>query len=209
MIKAVVLLTALVVRAFAADASLDALLKSLESRYNRAQTLQVQFVETFTGVGQPRRSEAGTLYLKKPGRMRWDYTSPQGKLFLSDGKQVYLYVPSTRRVEKMKLRESEDMRAPLAFLLGKLNFQKEFRNIQEHLQGTDRLITADPKSADLPYSKVEFLVSPEMQIRQLKVTGQDQSILEFVFSHERVNPSFDSKLFNFRMPPGAELVEPS
>lgn len=199
----------LVVGAFAADASLDDLLKSLETRYNRVQTLQVQFVETFTGAGQPRRREAGTLYLKKPGRMRWDYTSPPGKLFLSDGKQVYLYVPSTKRVEKMKLRESEDMRAPLAFLLGKLNFQKEFRNIQERAQGTDRLVTAGPKSADLPYSKVEFLVSPEMQIRQLTVTGQDQSILEFVFTDERVNPSFDSKLFHFRMPPGAELVEPS
>ena len=74
----------------------------------------------------PQRTEAGELSLRKPGRMRWQYDSPKGKLFVSDGKQVYLYTPATNRVEKMKVRESDDMRTPLAFLLGKFDFWRDF-----------------------------------------------------------------------------------
>lgn len=193
--------------ALAADAGLDSRLKALENRYNHAQTLQVHFTEGYTGPGQPQRSESGMLSLRKPGRMRWDYTAPPGKLFISDGKNVYLYLPSANRVEKMKLKESEDMRVPLAFLLGKLNFQKEFQNITETPEGSGRLISAEPKSPDLPYSRVEFSVTPDLQIRRLKVIGQDKSVLDFLFEQERLNPSLDSKLFEFHVPRGAQLVE--
>ena len=76
------------------------------------------------GSGRPRRNETGELSLQKPGKMRWEYTQPAGKLFLSDGKLIYYYNPVSKRAEKMKVRESEDMRAPLAFLLGKLDFKR-------------------------------------------------------------------------------------
>ena len=190
-----------------ADPALDARLKALENRYNHAQTLQVHFTEGYSGPGQPQRTESGMLSLRKPGRMRWDYTAPAGKLFISDGKNVYLYLPSANRVEKMKLKESEDMRVPLAFLLGKLNFQKEFHNINARAEGAHVLITAEPKSPDLPYSRVEFSVAPDLQIRRLKVIGQDNSVLDFLFEQERLNPALESKMFEFRVPRGAQLVE--
>ncbi len=76
------------------------LLKGVEQRYNRAKTLQVHFVESYSVQGRARKSESGELTLRKPGRMRWDYTSPSGKLFVSDGKDVYLYTPEAHRVEK-------------------------------------------------------------------------------------------------------------
>ena len=147
------------------------------------------------------------LYLRKPGRMRWDYTSPAGKLFLSDGKLLYLYIPSSKRVEKMKLKESEDYRAPLAFLLGKLDFSKDFQNIQAQMQGPDTLVTADPKSGNLPYSKVAFLVSPKIEIRKLHIEGQDKSVLDFEFEQETMNPRLDNRMFQFKAPAGAEVVE--
>ena len=201
----------LAVSAFAGDAHLDGLLKGVETRYNRAKTLQVLFREDYTpsgpGGGPARRSESGRLVLQKPGRMRWDYSQPQGKLFISDGKIMWLYTPSENRAEKMKLRESEDMRAPLAFLLGKLNFEKEFRNLQARPEGTATRITAEPKTGDLPYSAVEFVVTVENRIREVKVTGFDNSILDFTFDEERLNPPIDGKLFQFQAPPGAEVVE--
>jgi len=201
----------LAVSAFAGDAHLDGLLKGVETRYNRAKTLQVLFREEYTpsgpGGGPARRSESGRLVLEKPGRMRWDYSQPQGKLFISDGKIMWLYTPSENRAEKMKLRESEDMRAPLAFLLGKLNFEKEFRNLQARPEGTATRITAEPKTGDLPYSAVEFVVTVENRIREVKVTGFDNSILDFTFDEERLNPPIDGKLFQFQAPPGAEVVE--
>jgi outer membrane lipoprotein carrier protein len=193
----------------AGDSATQQLLRKIEVRYNKAQTLEVQFSETYTGMGRGPRTESGTLYLRKPGRMRWEYTQPAGKLFVSDGKEVYLYLASETppRVEKMKLKDTEDMRAPLAFLLGKLNFDKEFRNIQTRAEGDGAVVTAEPKSDGPPYSKVEFLVSATFEIRKLHIVGQDQSILDFAFADEKVNPPLGNALFQFKPPAGAEVVE--
>jgi outer membrane lipoprotein carrier protein len=202
------MLCLLPVSLFAATPDLGPLLKAVETRYNHAQTLQVYFHEAYTGPGQPKRTESGTLLLRKPGRMRWDYNSPQGKLFVSDGKFLWLYTPSNHQVEKMKIKESDDMRAPLAFLLGKLHFDKEFRNVEgKPATGGGTLIIAEPKTDSLPYTRVEFVVGTDTQIRRVQVTGYDQSILEFDFDQEKLNPPLEAKLFQFRMPPGAELVE--
>jgi outer membrane lipoprotein carrier protein len=197
----------LAVSAFAGDSRLDALLKGVEARYNHAKTLQVTFQEDYTAPGRPRRSDAGLLMLRKPGKMRWDYTQPKGKLFVSDGKYLWLYTPDENRVEKMKLKESDDMRAPLAFLLGKLDFSKEFRNIQAKPEGSGTRITAEPKTDNLPYSAVEFVVTSENIIREVKVTGFDHSVLDFTFGNEHMNPVLESRTFEFQMPKGAQLVE--
>jgi outer membrane lipoprotein carrier protein len=190
----------------AADVDTKVLLKGIEQRYNRAKTLQVQFVESYSIQGQPRKSESGELTLRKPGRMRWDYTAPPGKLFLSDGKDLYLYTPEANRVEKMKLKESEDMRAPLAFLLGKLDFGKEFRDFDVKRQGANFLLAAKAKTDKLPYEKVEMLVTPDYQIQRLMVSGQDQSILSFRFDQEKLNLPVNDAQFKFQMPAGATLI---
>jgi outer membrane lipoprotein carrier protein len=197
----------LAVSAFAGDAALDTLLKGVETRYNQAKTLQVLFHEDYTPPGRAKRTESGTLVLRKPGKMRWDYDQPKGKLFVSDGKYLWLYTPLENRAEKMKLKESDDMRAPLAFLLGKLDFRKEFRNLQGRSEGPDMRITAEPKTDNLPYSAVEFLVAPDQRIKVVKVTGFDHSVLEFRLNEEKVDPPLDAKLFQFQAPKGARLVE--
>ncbi len=190
----------------AADIDLKALLKGVEQRYNRTKTLKVQFTESYSVQGRPRKSESGDLTLRKPGRMRWNYTQPAGKLFLSDGKDVYLYTPDANRVEKTKLKASEDMRAPLAFLLGKLDFSKEFRDFDVTPSGANFLIAARAKNDSLPYEKIEMLVTPDYQIQRLVVNGQDQSILTFRFEGEKLNLAVDDALFKFQMPAGATLV---
>jgi outer membrane lipoprotein carrier protein len=193
--------------AFTSAPDVSRILKGVEERYNRARTLQAAFVETYTFQGRARKPESGTLSLRKPGRMRWDYAEPPGKLFLSDGKNVYLYVPRLNRVERMKLKESDDMRAPLAFLLGKLNFKREFSRFAARPEGSDVWITAFPKSDRLPYKQVDFLIAPDYSIRRLVITGQDNSGLVFHLSNEKVNPQLADSIFRFQMPPNAELVE--
>ncbi len=197
---------ALCVCAFGAGPSLDTLLKNVEARYNRAKTLEVLFTERYTPLGKATRTESGLLKLRKPGRMRWDYSQPKGKLFISDGKFLWLYSPAENRAERMKLQDSEDMRAPLAFLLGKLNFQKEFQNFQARREGDATHITAQPKTNTLPYSSVEFLVGPDATIREVKVTSYDKSTLDFTFQDEKVNPPLDARLFRFQAPPGTDVV---
>jgi outer membrane lipoprotein carrier protein len=105
------------------------------------------------------------------------------------------------------MKESDDMRVPLAFLLGKLDFSKEFRNIQAKPEGGSQRITAEPKSDNLPYTSVEFLVGAQAQIQQVKVTGFDNSVMEFRFDDEKVDPPLDTKLFTFQVPQGAKVVQ--
>ena len=197
----------LVTAAAAMAADTGALLAGIEKRYNTAQTLQVSFTETYTVQGRKRPAESGELYLRKPGRMRWDYATPAGKLFLSDGKFLYYYSPATNRAEKMKLKETEDMRAPLAFLIGRLNFKEDFKEFHASEEKGAILVTAIPRSEKSPFTEVTFLAAPDFSIRRLVVTGADRSILEFEFVNERRNVAVEERQFRFRTPAGAEFVD--
>jgi outer membrane lipoprotein carrier protein len=191
----------------AADVALNTLLQGVEQRYNRAKTLQVHFVESYTVQGRPRKTESGELTLRKPGRMRWDYSAPSGKLFVSDGKDVYLYTPEAHRVEKTKLKASDDMRAPLAFLLGKLDFAKDFRDLDVKPDGPNYVITAKAKNDKFPYEQVQMLVTPDYQIQRMTISLQDMSLLTFELDGEKLNPPVNDTVFKFQMPAGATLVD--
>jgi outer membrane lipoprotein carrier protein len=197
----------LAVSAFAADVQTANLLKTVEQRYNRADSLQVLFREDYTRMGHAPRTESGVLDLRKPGRMRWEYSDPKGKLAVCDGKTFWMYTPSENRVDKSPMKETGEAEAPIVFLLGKLHFEKEFQNLVGKPEGSDTLITAQPKSDNLPYSAVEFLVAQDGRIRNVKVTRLDNSIMVYNFDQEKLNPRFDDKLFHFQAPSGAEVVE--
>lgn len=193
--------------AAAPNASLDPLLHGVEQRYNHAQSLKLDFVETYSASRRPTQTERGVLYLRKPGKMRWNYEAPAGKVFLSDGKNVIQYSPGDNRMEKSKLKESDDMRAPLAFLLGKLNFWKEFREFSSRADNDLVWVTAMPNSDQASYRQVEFLISPDFQIRRVKITGQDRSLLEFAFTNEQLNAAVNPTMFTFTPPAGTEIVQ--
>jgi len=192
----------------AATIDVPRILKGVEDRYNQAQTLQLTFSESYRTRGR-QRVEKGELFLRKPGRMRWQYTAPAGKLFVSDGKFIYSYTPQDNRAEKMKLKEADDMRAPLAFLLGRLHFSDDFREFRVRPEDGGVFITAIPKSDKLPYTEVSFLAAPDFSIRRLEVKGQDNSVIEFSFENEHKDPSIRDAMFQFAPPPGVEYVDSS
>lgn len=184
------------------------LLKLIETRYNGAVTMQMNFSESYTFQNRPRPSEWGVLSLKKPGKMRWVYQKPAGKLFVSDGKDVYSYSSRANRVEKLRLKEADDMRAPLAFLLGKLDFARDFGKYTWREEGEAVWITCDPKNpAKSPYTEITFKAFKDGRIERLRVVGQDHSILEFEFASEVLNPKIADGLFLFQIPQGAEYVD--
>jgi len=204
--KSVFVLAMFALPALAADVDLSRTLKGIEDRYNSAKSLQLNFRETFEQRGR-KLTESGELFLRKPGKMRWQYAAPAGKIFISDGKFIYSYLPGENRAEKSKLKETEDMRAPLAFLLGELEFNKDFREFHSHPQEGGLFITAIPKSDKMPYSEVSFLAGPGFTIRRLQVKGQDNSLLEFVFSDEKKDATVGDYQFHFTPPKGAEYVD--
>jgi outer membrane lipoprotein carrier protein len=185
----------------------DTLIKQVQDRYNSARTLSVNFVETYSLLGHRRPPETGTLTLRKQGKMRWDYTQPAGKLFISDGKTVYLYTAADNRVEKVPLKDTEDMRAPLAFLLGKLDMKKEFRDFAVSEGEGGSWLKASAKSDRVPYKTVEMLIGLNGSVRQLKVAGRDESLLTYTFQDEKLNPPVADSIFHFTVPLGAQVVD--
>ena len=177
-------------------------LKNVEDHYNKIQTLQVKFTENVTSRGRTK-TDAGTLYLRKKGKMRWEYAS--GVLFISDSKFIYSYYPDEHRAEKMSMKESDDMKAPLAFLLGDVNFDRDFGEYHTKPQDGGLLITALPKSDKFPYTDVTFLVAPDSTMRRLEVKLQNNDLMVFTFEGEKKNPLLTDALFQFTAPKGVEL----
>jgi outer membrane lipoprotein carrier protein len=181
-------------------------LKGIEDHYNTAQTLQVNFTETSRSHNRTL-TQKGTLYLRKPQRMLWRYTSPEGRLFVLDGKFVYDYLPGDKQVERVPFKTTDDMRAPLAFLLGNLNFHQDFKD--QFSTAPDGTITALAKSDKFPYTEVSFLAGTDFVIHKLTVKQQDNTVIEFQFDSEKKNPPLSDTLFRFVPPAGVQVVEAS
>ncbi len=107
-----------------AQTDVHALAAKVDQRYDHMHTLQAQFTETYSGAGMTR-TESGTLLLKKPGQMRWDYDQPRPKLFLTDGHTAWFYVPGERQARRTPVKQLDDLRSPLRYLLGKTKLEKE------------------------------------------------------------------------------------
>src|SRR5436189_3656479 len=96
----------------------------LEARYRTAKTLEASFLERYTENGRLVRVEAGTVYFKRPGKMRWDYQAPERNLFLVDGKTAWFYVPADHTATRVPAKQSTDWRTPLALLAGEMKLSR-------------------------------------------------------------------------------------
>ena len=128
MLLPAVLLAVMLAIAANAPPDVHVIAQAVDSHYNQLQTLQTEFTETYEGAGV-EREESGSLWLKKPGKMRWEYRSPKEKLFLSDGKDAWFYLPDDRQVRRTSVKKLDDLRSPLAFLLGKTRLEKELESL--------------------------------------------------------------------------------
>ncbi len=170
----------------------------------------MDFVEAVSYAGRTRRQERGSLYLLRPGKMRWQYTQPAGKLFVSDGKMFHLYSPNANQVQRIHPRQAADWRAPLAFLLGRLSFHEQFGPITVRPAGGVVELVARARNDREVYTEAIFTVEPKScEIRRIAVAGRDGAVTEFVFSGEVLNPRLQASLFQFQAPPGVEVVEGS
>jgi outer membrane lipoprotein carrier protein len=185
----------------------DARLRAVEEHYNRARSLQVDFEQRYLVHGRGKRIESGRLSAQKPRRMLWQYRDPDGKFFLTDGKKAYLYSPRLNRVERCELKDTADLRAPVAFLLGKLSFRRDFEDLQFRQTPDGFEVTGFPKRENLQAEKVVLLLSDKNEILRLAITEIDTSVREFVFSNERMNVAFAESVFRFLQPPGVEVVD--
>jgi outer membrane lipoprotein carrier protein len=188
-----------------------ALAAAVDGHYNGLASLEANFTEVYRGAGMDR-TESGTLWLKKPGKMRWEYRSPREKLFISDGKVVWFYVPADRQARKQPAKKLEDLRSPLAFLLGKTKLEKELRGLSVAPDVTpidpgDVVLRGIPQALSDQVSEVLLEITPDHEIRQITLQDVDGSMTEYRFSDQKGDVAVANAQFEFRPPAGTEVVE--
>ena len=173
--------------------------------------MRTHFTEDYHGAGLSR-SESGTLWLKKPGKMRWEYNDPRKKLFISDGKTAWFYVPGEQQARKAPVSKLDDIRSPLRFLLGKTKLRKEFDelgmapNIKPEVPG-DIVLRGSPKGMEDRVSLVVLEVTPEGRIDRIQIEEVDGAMTDFTFRDTVDDLPVQDSLFHFTPPPGVEVVE--
>jgi outer membrane lipoprotein carrier protein len=158
------------------------------------------------------RTETGTLWLKKPGKMRWEYRSPREKLFLSDGRDAWFYLPGDKQVRKTPVKKLEDLRSPLGLLLGKTKLEKELHGLgfspdTTPLVSGDVVLRGVPRGVEDRVSEVLLEITPENRIRRIKISAVDGSTTEYRFEGQKEDIPVDDARFRFSAPAGVETIE--
>ncbi|MGH9644443.1 MAG: outer membrane lipoprotein chaperone LolA [Terriglobales bacterium] len=191
--------------------SVRELARAVDAHYNHLRSLEAEFTETYTGNGA-QREESGTLWLKKPRKMRWEYRSPKEKLFVSDGQSVWFYVPAEKQARKTDLKKLDDLRSPIAFLLGKTKLENELQGLSKVVDQApaspgDTVLRGVPKTGMQQVSEVQLEISPSDQIVRIILMETDGGTTEFRFKDWKENVEVSEGLFHFTPPPGVETVE--
>jgi outer membrane lipoprotein carrier protein len=210
------LLVGFMLSAGAVAEDVHSIARAVDEHYNQLRSLQAEFAEIYRGSGM-ERTEAGTLWLakgglKKPGKMRWEYRSPREKLFVSDGRDAWFYVPDDRQARKTEARKLDDIRSPLAFLLGKSRLEKELQGLSlapdvAPLAAGDVVLRGVPQAMADRVSEILVEITPEHRIARIMIDEVDGSTTEYRFSDQKENAAIPDGKFKFRPPAGTETVE--
>jgi len=199
--------------AFGQSPDVRATAHAVDEHYNHLKTFRAAFTEIYQGDGISR-TESGTLWLKKPSRMRWEYHAPREKLFLIDSQTAYFYVTGDRQAKKTPAKNLDDLRSPLRYLLGKTKLEKELEGLSlapdlTPLQSGDLVMRGVPKIMKDRVSEVVLEISPSHQIHRIVIHGVDSTVTDFRFSQIEENVPVQDSLFRFTPPPGVDTIEDS
>ena len=189
------------------EPSVHELAQRVDHRYNQLHSLKAQFTESYEGLGM-KRSEAGTLLLLKPGRMRWDYSAPAGKVFLLDGKYAWFYTRGAARVQRIEAKKLDDLRSPLRFLLGHTQLEKELTNLTVASGPNGHFIlSGQPKGEENRVPRLALTVTAEGAITGIEINEADGAITRFTFTDEQPNVAVPESAFRYTPPQGVPVVD--
>ena len=208
------------------------IVRAIENRYHNAKTLKAIFLERYSSARDSLQVESGTVYFSRPGRMRWEYESPQTKLFVADGKTVWFFVPADHTVTRAPMKESADWRTPLALLTGKTKLSSLCDRIDVNSAGTPAapghvtlrcLPRGEAKKSapasgavngdaslsgpDQPFDQVLLEVDRETgELADVRVLQPGGIELDFRFGNWVENLPLEESLFHFQAPSGVAIV---
>ena len=210
---------------FARDApvGVQTVVHALEQRYHHARTLKAVFYERYMDGNGGVSAESGTAYFSSPGRMRWEYESPEPKLFLIDGPNVWFYVPADRTASRAKLNESSDWRTPLALLVGKANLSRICRSIEAVPSSAGQRSQTEEKPTAVgdfvlrcipregppgdPLRDVLLETDAEGYLTRVVIREIGNVETEFRFGNWEENIAIPEVKFHFAPPPGVSIVD--
>lgn len=182
----------------------------VDQHYNHLQSLRARYTERYRGMGVDR-SETGTLTLRKPGRMRWAYDTPAGKVFVLDGHTAVSYTPGDAEAQSIPASKLDDLHSPLRFLLGHTSLARELdylslAPVQLAAGETGYTLSGTPKRMASRVRNVLLTVDARGVIRQLRIVETDEAETTFDFSDMRENVATQEAEFHFTPPPGVTVV---
>ncbi len=195
-----------------AHAQLDAtspasrLASRVDAHYNHLKSLETAYTEHYAGMGLDR-TERGILLLKKPGRMRWNYAQPAGKLFVLDGKYAWFYTPGDAQVQRVPAKQLDDLRSPLRFLLGHTQLQKELSGLSMAAAGANYMLAGVPRGMEQRVKLLVLTVNSDGAIFAMRLEELDGALTEFTFSNIKENVPVRDSDFVFTPPAGVPVVD--
>jgi outer membrane lipoprotein carrier protein len=201
------------------------LLHRFENKYRKAASLEATFLERYTESGHVLRTESGTAYFRRPGKMRWEYEAPEKNLFLVDGKTAWFYVPLDHTVTRVPAKQSEDWRTPLALLAGEMKLSRicarvDFASTEKPEKDGDVVLScllkgSEPKADQMAGNNAvpakKDLVILEFnqdtcELDRILVGGSGGVDLEFKFKDWKFDPAVPDSFFRFEVPRGVAIV---
>lgn len=199
--------------------------RAFELHYQRTRSMAGLFLEKYTSGGAGVTVESGKVYFEKPGRMRWDYDSPETKMFLVNGKNVWYYVPADHTASRTSAKESDDWRTPLALLAGKVKLErlcgslsladpavangvaKNDPEAKPSAPGNSVLVCGPRKEDADVFKRVLLEINPQHQLVRLSIEQPGDVGMEFRFGDWHENAPIDPDKFRFLPPKGVAIVD--
>ena len=192
-----------------AEDSLHHLVDAIQNRYNAIHSFSAGFTQIYRS-GFSEEQESGIVYMKKPGKMRWEYTNPTIKLFVGDGKRTYFYVPRDKQVTIAEW-SPDSASTPLLFLLGQGNLQRDFDVAEAakepKLAGGDTILILTPKTEQSSFKEVVLEVRRvDAGILRLSIVEHNENRNDYLLRSFRANVPIADEKFRFKIPKGVEVI---
>jgi outer membrane lipoprotein carrier protein len=182
---------------------------AVQRKYDAVKDFTADFTHVYQGgVLNKTSSERGTVQIKKPGQMRWEYTAPEKKLFVSDGHRVYSYIPADKQVIVTAVPPDDQATTAVLFLAGKGSLTRDFTVKYADGAGDGALaLRLDPKQKQSDYDWLVLGVDAKtLQIRSLTAADQQGGRSTFQFNNYRENTALADSVFTFKIPKGTDVI---
>lgn len=199
----------------AADSTAPELAAALQRKYDGIKDFSADFTHAYEGgVLRTRITERGHLLVKKPGKMRWAYTAPETKQFVSDGVKMYSYIPQDKQVIIASVPPDEDAPTPALFLAGRGNLTRDFTHslvdAPPGMPSGSRALKLVPKARQRDYDWLVLVLDPDsLAIRGLLTMDAQGGTSSFSFTNLKENVGLADKEFAFKIPRGVDVVSAS